>query len=159
MVNTVTGKSGRGTARQTVRIPDDEWDEFDAACIANGAERSAYLLNVVRWALGRPGAETPVPLPGALPAGVRAVIEDRTLREPKGHTAYALTVAAPADTVSALIDEPIRMMAAADDKISVRWEVAPTGDDLAQIRIGGYWPALTAVLVLLDTAGIGIVED
>lgn len=55
----VTGKSGRGTARQTVRVDEDEWEKFDATTKSLGTDRSAYLREVIRWANGEPGAQAP----------------------------------------------------------------------------------------------------
>jgi hypothetical protein len=59
----VAAKSGKGTARQSLRLPEGEWDEFGAACQTAGTDRSAYLRDVIRWAVGRPGVKAPKRLP------------------------------------------------------------------------------------------------
>jgi hypothetical protein len=69
-IKRVTGKSGRGTARQTVRIPEDEWVEFGKACEAAGTDRSEYLREVLRWAIGRPRARAPRKLAPVPPPAV-----------------------------------------------------------------------------------------
>lgn len=45
----VTGKSGRGTARQTIRVDETDWQEFGQACDAMGTDRSAVLRTLMRW--------------------------------------------------------------------------------------------------------------
>ncbi|WP_433368297.1 ribbon-helix-helix domain-containing protein [Actinoplanes sp. CA-142083] len=55
----VTGRSGRGTARQTIRIDEDLWDDFDEAARKLGTDRSTWIRDAVRWCVGRPNAPTP----------------------------------------------------------------------------------------------------
>ena len=56
----VTGKSGRGTARQTVRIDEALWVEFeDARARAGAKDRSEVLREFVKWYVRRAGAKLP----------------------------------------------------------------------------------------------------
>lgn len=48
----VTGKSGRGTARQTIRVPEDLWDRFDEATKQVGTDRSNWIRDAIRWCVG-----------------------------------------------------------------------------------------------------------
>lgn len=52
-------QSGRGTDRQTFRLPADDWDAFAKACAAMGTDRSAYLRATVEWVLRKPGVKAP----------------------------------------------------------------------------------------------------
>jgi hypothetical protein len=45
----VTGRSGRGTARQTVRIDHELWDRFGVAARSAGVDRSSVLREFIRW--------------------------------------------------------------------------------------------------------------
>jgi hypothetical protein len=56
---TVTGRSGRGTARQTIRIDEATWERFGNASAAAGADRSAVLRDFIRWYVGEPGTALP----------------------------------------------------------------------------------------------------
>lgn len=58
-VVTVTGKSGKGTARQTIRMDEDLWEELDAATKAARTDRSAALREFARWYVHRKGAKMP----------------------------------------------------------------------------------------------------
>lgn len=40
-------------------IPQDLWDEFEAATSRAGTDRSANLGEYMAWYVGRPGAELP----------------------------------------------------------------------------------------------------
>lgn len=55
----VTGKSGKGTARQTIRMDEDLWEELDAATKAAKTDRSAALREFARWYVHRKGAKMP----------------------------------------------------------------------------------------------------
>jgi hypothetical protein len=61
----VSGRSGRGTARQTVRIDHELWDRFGVAARSVGVDRSALLREFVRWYVH----ETGLPERPALDAG------------------------------------------------------------------------------------------
>lgn len=43
----VTGKSGRGTARQTIRVDADLWAEFGEWCEAHGTDRSVAVRSCI----------------------------------------------------------------------------------------------------------------
>lgn len=138
----MTGKVGRGTARQTIRVPEDEWDEFGAACEAAGVERSNYLLETIRWAIGRPDTEPPVQLPNALPPGVTARIEGRTPREPKGRTVYSITAQAPVDAVTATIGNSLTL--------------TPEPGAVTHVEVIGDLNAIEQARALLAAAGIEV---
>lgn len=55
----VTGRSGRGTARQTIRVDEDTWEKFGTRAQAAGADRSAVLRDFIRWYNREPGARIP----------------------------------------------------------------------------------------------------
>jgi hypothetical protein len=55
----VTGRSGKGTARQTVRIDEELWKKLGEACEKAGIDRSAALRAFSRWYAGEEGAELP----------------------------------------------------------------------------------------------------
>jgi len=55
----VTSKSGRGTARQTIRADPELWERFGAACEAAGMDRSAVLRDFMRWYAREPEAKLP----------------------------------------------------------------------------------------------------
>lgn len=56
----VTGRSGRGTARQTMRIPEDLWEQFEAARKRAGAkDRSEVVRDFIRWYVREAGAKMP----------------------------------------------------------------------------------------------------
>jgi hypothetical protein len=55
----VTGKSGRGTARQTIRVDEESWEEFGAASESVGTDRSALIRDFMRWFVRKPGAKLP----------------------------------------------------------------------------------------------------
>jgi hypothetical protein len=63
----VTGRSGRGTARQTVRIPEDLWDELGTVAPEN-VSRSEVIRAFIEWYVRRPGAKLPK-RPDTPPAG------------------------------------------------------------------------------------------
>lgn len=55
----VTGRSGRGTARQTVRMDEDLWEKLDTVAKELGTDRSALLREYARWAVREKGARAP----------------------------------------------------------------------------------------------------
>jgi hypothetical protein len=55
----VTGRSGRGTARQTIRIDEESWEDFGEKAAAIGMDRSSVARGLVDWFRGLPGAELP----------------------------------------------------------------------------------------------------
>lgn len=59
-LTSVTGKSGRGTARQTIRIDEALWRQFDAARTrADKKDRSEVIREFIRWYVREPGAKLP----------------------------------------------------------------------------------------------------
>lgn len=58
-VTRVTGKSGRGTARQTIRIDETLWEQFDAATKALGTDRSTWLRDAIQWCVRDAEAKAP----------------------------------------------------------------------------------------------------
>ena len=52
----VTGRSGRGTARQTVRVDEDLWSRFGEVA---EPDRSAVLREFISWYVRDPGAKMP----------------------------------------------------------------------------------------------------
>lgn len=58
-VITVTGKSGKGTARQTIRISEELWEKLDKAAKALGTNRSDYIREFASWAVREKGAKAP----------------------------------------------------------------------------------------------------
>jgi hypothetical protein len=55
----VTGRVGRGTARQTVRIDEADWEQLGARTADAGTDRSAVIRAFVDWYNGKAGAELP----------------------------------------------------------------------------------------------------
>lgn len=55
----VTGKSGRGTARQTVRMDEELWEKLGRAATDAETDRSTVLRGLARWYVREPGAELP----------------------------------------------------------------------------------------------------
>jgi predicted transcriptional regulator len=55
----VTGRSGRGTPRQTIRIDEDLWTRFGELAAAQGLDRSALLRQFIRWYLRLPDGTIP----------------------------------------------------------------------------------------------------
>lgn len=55
----MTRRSGRGTARQTVRIDEELWKRLGELAEARGTDRSAVLRDFVLWAVGEPDAPAP----------------------------------------------------------------------------------------------------
>lgn len=47
-LNAVTGRSGKGTARQTIRIDATLWDEFGELATSVGTDRSAVVRDLIR---------------------------------------------------------------------------------------------------------------
>jgi hypothetical protein len=62
---TVTAKSGKGTARQTIRVEPELWDEFGAAAEQVDTDRSALVRDFIAWFLRKPGAKQPPRIPPA----------------------------------------------------------------------------------------------
>jgi hypothetical protein len=52
----VTARSGRGTARQTIRIDEDLWNRFGQVA---EPDRSTVLREFIRWYVGEPGTKAP----------------------------------------------------------------------------------------------------
>ncbi|WP_147450849.1 CopG family transcriptional regulator [Streptomyces hoynatensis] len=48
------------TKPRQIRIPDEDWADFDVAAKAAGSERAAIIREFICWYLGRPGAKRPV---------------------------------------------------------------------------------------------------
>ncbi|WP_033438402.1 hypothetical protein [Saccharothrix sp. NRRL B-16314] len=55
----MTVRSGRGTARQTIRVDTDLWDRFGAAAEQSDTDRSEAVRAFIRWYLREPGAKMP----------------------------------------------------------------------------------------------------
>lgn len=55
----VTGRTGRGTARQTVRIDEADWDLLGETSARLGTDRSAVIRAFVDWYNRKPEAELP----------------------------------------------------------------------------------------------------
>jgi hypothetical protein len=55
----VTGKSGRGTARQTIRVDEALWEQFGERAASVDNDRSALLRDFMRWFVREPGAKMP----------------------------------------------------------------------------------------------------
>lgn len=55
----MTGKSGKGTARQTVRVDEDLWSTFGRLTTAAGDDRSSVIRAFIRWYNGDPAAVLP----------------------------------------------------------------------------------------------------
>lgn len=55
----VTGRSGRGTARQTVRIDEALWERFGAVAESQDTDRSALLREFIAWYVRDQGAKMP----------------------------------------------------------------------------------------------------
>lgn len=56
-LTSVTGRSGRGTARQTIRVDEALWEEFADATTRAGADRSTVLRAFIAWYVHKPGAK------------------------------------------------------------------------------------------------------
>ena len=52
----MTGRSGRGTARQTIRVDETLWERFGELA---EPDRSAVLREFIRWYVGEPDAQAP----------------------------------------------------------------------------------------------------
>lgn len=55
----MTGRSGRGTARQTFRYDDDKWKAVGDAATAAGTDRTAMIRDFLDWSMGLPTAPAP----------------------------------------------------------------------------------------------------
>ena len=55
----VTKRVGRGTARQTIRIDQEIWDEFETLATRMGTDRSSLIRNYVLWMLRHEKGQTP----------------------------------------------------------------------------------------------------
>lgn len=58
-LSAVTGRSGRGTARQTIRMDEDLWNRLGAAAEAAETDRSVILREFARWYTHEKGAKLP----------------------------------------------------------------------------------------------------
>ena len=47
------------TTPRAVRIPDDEWEALGAVAKALGTNRTHAIRALIRWYVGRPGANPP----------------------------------------------------------------------------------------------------
>lgn len=61
---TMTGTSGRGTARQTIRIDPERWGQFEKGAAAVGTDRSKVINDFIAWYNHEPGAKRPTRPPG-----------------------------------------------------------------------------------------------
>lgn len=61
-INTVTGRSGKGTARQTFRYDADKWEKLGEATEAAGTDRTALIRDYLDWVMGDPDAPEPARL-------------------------------------------------------------------------------------------------
>jgi hypothetical protein len=55
----MTGRSGRGTARQTIRVDETLWERFAEAAAVGELDRSGVLRDFIRWYVREPGAKMP----------------------------------------------------------------------------------------------------
>jgi hypothetical protein len=51
-------RSGRGTARQSIRLEESLWEKF-GQMVGKDSDRSAVLRDFIRWYIGEAGAEPP----------------------------------------------------------------------------------------------------
>lgn len=58
-MNAMTGKSGRGTARQTIRVDEDLWEQFGQASEAQHTDRSTVLREFIARYVRRHPAKRP----------------------------------------------------------------------------------------------------
>jgi hypothetical protein len=58
-VTAVTKKVGKGTARQTIRVETEVWEDFGATADRLGSDRSALIREYILWAIRREGASPP----------------------------------------------------------------------------------------------------
>jgi hypothetical protein len=56
----VTGRSGRGTARQTIRVDEGLWERFDEVTKQMGTDRSGWIRDAIRWCVGETDVSPPV---------------------------------------------------------------------------------------------------
>ncbi|MET9950193.1 hypothetical protein ABZ135_01410 [Streptomyces sp. NPDC006339] len=47
------------TPPRQIRIPNEDWSDFDDAAKAMGSDRAAVVREFIRWYLRRPGAKPP----------------------------------------------------------------------------------------------------
>lgn len=52
----VSGRSGRGTARQTIRVDESLWERFGEVVDKRGTDRSTLLREVIRRYIEDPAA-------------------------------------------------------------------------------------------------------
>jgi len=52
-------RSGRGTPRQTLRVPEALWIRFGAAAARAETDRSALVRALIAWYVREPGARLP----------------------------------------------------------------------------------------------------
>ncbi len=102
----VTSRSGRGTARQTIRIDEKLWERFGAQ-VPDG-NRSDVIRDFIRWYVHDQGAKMPK-RPGApddLPPGITTYVDDVSPTRPAGRTWYGFTTASPMNAFAlSLVDE------------------------------------------------------
>lgn len=76
-------KNDNNTPTRPVRVPADLWRDFGYACEDMKTDRSAYLRDVMRWAIHEPGVKMPkrpaaapvMPRPEPMPAAIKAIEE------------------------------------------------------------------------------------
>lgn len=51
---------GTRTVTRRVRVDDELWADFGATCAVKGVDRSAYLREVMRWAIHDPDGKRPI---------------------------------------------------------------------------------------------------
>jgi metal-responsive CopG/Arc/MetJ family transcriptional regulator len=59
----MTGKSGKGTARQTIRVDETLWEEFGEAAARLNSDRSTLVRDYIGWVLRKPEAKEPRQVP------------------------------------------------------------------------------------------------
>ena len=79
----MTGKSGKGTARQTIRVDEALWESFGAVTSDDEGGRSGVLRDFMRWYTHEKGAKMPrrpalpVDAQGSDPAERKRLAADR----------------------------------------------------------------------------------
>jgi hypothetical protein len=84
----MTGRSGRGTARQTIRVDETLWERFGEATEALGTDRSTWLREAIAWCVRERGAKMPRRLDeSASPqVAIRSYTDGVAAAKPKGTT-------------------------------------------------------------------------
>jgi hypothetical protein len=58
-ISTVPNKPREGRSSRSVRIDDDDWNDLGDVADSMDLDRGWIVRQLVRWYLGRPGAEQP----------------------------------------------------------------------------------------------------